>query len=85
MLKATDLPDTLALFPLTGALLLPRSKLPLHIFEPRYLAMLEDCMATRNRLIGMIQPRPTPAGTGERLHVITKIRFNTSIVCEGEE
>ena len=70
MLKATDLPDSIALFPLPGALLLPRAKLPLHIFEPRYLAMLEDCMATRNRLIGMIQPRPTPAGAGERLHAI---------------
>jgi len=70
MLKASDLPDTLALFPLPGALLLPRAKLPLHIFEPRYLAMLEECLATRTRLIGMIQPRATPAGTGERLHAI---------------
>ncbi|MCA0206113.1 MAG: LON peptidase substrate-binding domain-containing protein [Proteobacteria bacterium] len=70
MLKATDLPDAIALFPLPGALLLPRAKLPLHIFEPRYLAMLEDCMATRLRLIGMIQPRPTPAGGGDRLHAI---------------
>lgn len=70
MLKATDLPDTIALFPLPGALLLPRSKLPLHIFEPRYLAMIEDCMATRPRLIGMIQPRVTPSGASERLHAI---------------
>ena len=70
MLNATDLPDLLALFPLPGALLLPRAKLPLHIFEPRYLAMLEDCMGTRSRLIGMIQPRPTPAGVGERLYAI---------------
>lgn len=70
MLKASELPDTIALFPLPGALLLPRAKLPLHIFEPRYLAMLDDCLATRGRLIGMIQPRPTPAGAGERLHAI---------------
>lgn len=70
MLKATDLPDTIVLFPLPGALLLPRAKLPLHIFEPRYLAMLEDCLATRPRLIGMIQPRPTPSGAGDRLHAI---------------
>jgi len=70
MLKATDLPDTITLFPLPGALLLPRAKLPLHIFEPRYLAMLEDCMATRTRLIGMIQPRATPAGAADRLHAI---------------
>lgn len=61
-MKQTDLPDTLALFPLPGALLLPRARLPLHIFEPRYLAMLEDCMKTPHRLIGMIQPREAPNG-----------------------
>lgn len=61
-MKQTDLPDTLALFPLPGALLLPRARLPLHIFEPRYLAMLEDCMKTPHRLIGMIQPREGPHG-----------------------
>ena len=61
-MKQTDLPDTLALFPLPGALLLPRARLPLHIFEPRYLAMLEDCMKTPHRLIGMIQPREGPNG-----------------------
>jgi len=70
MLKATDLPDTIALFPLPGALLLPRAKLPLHIFEPRYLAMLEACMATRHRLIGMVMPRGAPAGGAARLHAI---------------
>jgi Lon protease-like protein len=52
----------LPLFPLPGALLLPRARLPLHIFEPRYLAMLEDCMKTPGRLIGMIQPREAPNG-----------------------
>jgi Lon protease-like protein len=41
--------------------MLPRARLPLHIFEPRYLAMIEDCMKTKHRLIGMIQPRETPA------------------------
>ncbi|GLS85386.1 ATP-dependent protease [Cypionkella aquatica] len=61
-MKQTDLPDTLPLFPLPGALLLPRARLPLHIFEPRYLAMLEDCMKTPHRLIGMIQPRLGPQG-----------------------
>jgi uncharacterized protein len=44
-------------FPLPGALLLPRSRLPLHIFEPRYLQMLEDILKTPQRLIGMVQPR----------------------------
>jgi len=58
MFKAADLPDVLPVFPLPGALLLPRARLPLHIFEPRYLAMLDDCLKTRDRLIGMVQPLP---------------------------
>ncbi|TQS70496.1 ATP-dependent protease [Rhodobacteraceae bacterium] len=57
MIKSADLPQTLPLFPLPGALLLPRATLPLHIFEPRYLQMIEDCLKTRHRLIGMILPR----------------------------
>ena len=51
-----DLPETLPIFPLRGALLLPYGKLPLNIFENRYLKMVDDALA-RNRLIGMIQPR----------------------------
>ena len=47
---------TLPLFPLAGALLLPRGSLPLHIFEPRYLAMVDDAMRG-DKLIGMVQPR----------------------------
>jgi len=70
MLKASDLPEVISIFPLPGALLLPRARLPLHIFEPRYLAMLDACMATRERLIGMIQPRPVPDGENARLHAI---------------
>jgi Lon protease-like protein len=61
MTSAADLPDVLPVFPLPGALMLPRTRLPLHIFEPRYLAMIEDCLKTPHRLIGMIQPRETPA------------------------
>ncbi|TNE65761.1 MAG: ATP-dependent protease [Rhodobacteraceae bacterium] len=64
MLSAADLPETIPVFPLPGALLLPRSRLPLHIFEPRYLQMIEDCMKTPARLIGMIQPR-SGAGAGK--------------------
>ena len=56
MTHQTDLPDVIPVFPLPGALLLPRSRLPLHIFEPRYLAMIEDVLKTPERLIGMIQP-----------------------------
>lgn len=69
MITAADLPDTIAVFPLPGALLLPRARLPLHIFEPRYLAMIEDCLKTKHRLIGMIQPRQTPNGE-KRLQAI---------------
>ncbi len=49
------LPGTIPIFPLPGALLLPRGALPLNIFEPRYLAMVEDALKGE-RLIGMIQP-----------------------------
>ena len=52
-----DLPANLPVFPLPGALLLPRGRMPLNIFEPRYLAMIEDALAA-SRLIGMIQPKP---------------------------
>ncbi|RJL05264.1 ATP-dependent protease [Paracoccus aestuarii] len=51
-----DLPDRIPLFPLPDAVLMPRARLPLHIFEPRYLQMLEDVLKTDHRLIGMIQP-----------------------------
>lgn len=49
------LPRTLPIFPLAGVLLLPRGRLPLNIFEPRYLAMIEDALAG-DRMIGMVQP-----------------------------
>jgi uncharacterized protein len=53
--RAEDLPAEFPVFPLTGALLLPRGKLPLNIFEPRYLAMTEDALAG-GRMFGMVQP-----------------------------
>lgn len=52
-----DFPPSLPLFPLPGALLLPRGQMPLNIFEPRYIAMVDAALAT-SRLIGMIQPDP---------------------------
>ncbi|MEL6266051.1 MAG: LON peptidase substrate-binding domain-containing protein [Pseudomonadota bacterium] len=64
-----DLPDVLPIFPLPGALLLPRARLPLNIFEPRYLAMLDDCLRSDHRLIGMIQPF-VDSGTPPKLHKI---------------
>ena len=66
MSKTFDLPDTIPVFPLPGALLLPRSHLPLHLFEPRYLQMLDDVLKTEHRLIGMVQPY----GKDQRLHSI---------------
>jgi hypothetical protein len=51
-----DLPHTIPVFPLPGALLLPRGQMPLNIFEPRYLAMVDDSFRDGHRLIGMIQP-----------------------------
>ena len=49
-------------FPLPGALLLPRGQMPLNIFEPRYLAMIDDALRSDHRLIGMIQPDPAHPG-----------------------
>src|SRR6186713_3137196 len=54
-----DLPEIIPVFPLPGALLLPRGQLPLNIFEPRYLAMVDDSLRDGHRLIGMIQPDVT--------------------------
>ena len=70
MMRASDLPEMIPVFPLPGALLLPRARLPLHIFEPRYLQMLEDTMKTKHRMIGMIQPREVPTAAEKRLHAI---------------
>src|SRR5205085_10260131 len=62
------LPDILPIFPLTGVLLLPRGRLPLNIFEPRYLAMTRGALAG-DRLIGMVQPRdPTASGGNPRVY-----------------
>jgi uncharacterized protein len=54
------LPEILPIFPLSGVLLLPRGRLPLNIFEPRYLAMVEDALG-HGRLIGMVQPNSAEA------------------------
>ena len=55
--RFADLPGEIPIFPLEGALLLPGGQLPLNIFEPRYLAMIDDALSG-SRLIGMVQPRP---------------------------
>jgi uncharacterized protein len=53
--SATDLPSVIPIFPLPGALLLPRGEMPLNIFEPRYVALIDDAIKGA-RVIGMIQP-----------------------------
>ena len=63
--SAGDLPEVIPVFPLPGALLLPSGQLPLNIFEPRYVAMVDVALAGA-RLIGMIQPRPDPAPSDGR-------------------
>jgi len=69
--STSNLPQTIPVFPLLNAFLLPRARLPLNIFEPRYLAMLDDVLKTEQRLIGMVQPREAPPSTGDpQLHQI---------------
>ncbi len=53
--RPSEMPTIIPIFPLAGALLLPRRPLPLSIFEPRYLAMIDDALSGE-RLVGMIQP-----------------------------
>ena len=61
-----DLPDVIPVFPLAGALLLPRGQMPLNIFEPRYLVMIDDALTSGRRLIGMIQPDTAHPGPDEK-------------------
>jgi Lon protease-like protein len=55
--RLADLPQSLPIFPLTGVILMPHGRLPLNVFEPRYLALVEDALGAPGRLVGMIQPR----------------------------
>ena len=61
-----DLPELIPVFPLPGALLLPRGQMPLNIYEPRYLAMIDDALRDGHRLIGMIQPDPGHSGPANK-------------------
>ena len=61
-----DLPGTIPVFPLPGALLLPRGQMPLNIFEPRYLEMVDDSLRDGHRLIGMIQPDSSHSDVADR-------------------
>jgi uncharacterized protein len=68
---SADLPEIIPVFPLPGALLLPRGQLPLNIFEPRYLEMVDDSFRDGHRLIGMIQPDPGHPGPEDRPALFT--------------
>jgi hypothetical protein len=61
-----DLAAVIPVFPLAGALLLPRGQMPLNIFEPRYLAMVDDALRSGHRLIGMVQPDTAHPGPEAR-------------------
>src|ERR1700751_5566367 len=61
-----DLADEVPVFPLPGAWLFPRGQMPLNIFEPRYLAMVDDALRSGHRLIGMIQPDAAHPGAEGR-------------------
>ncbi|MCB1447666.1 MAG: LON peptidase substrate-binding domain-containing protein [Rhizobiaceae bacterium] len=80
-LTEDDLPETIAVFPLSGVLLLSGGHLPLNVFEPRYLALIDDALRG-NRLIGIIQPdlaetEESPAGHPELCKVGTIGRITT--------
>ena len=58
MTETTDLPETIPVFPLSNFIFFPKTTVPLNIFEPRYIQMIDDSMRS-NRLIGMVQPKKT--------------------------
>ncbi|MEM9331745.1 MAG: LON peptidase substrate-binding domain-containing protein [Pseudomonadota bacterium] len=70
--KASDFPETVPIFPLTGALLLPGGHMPLNIFEPRYLEMIDDAMSS-SKIIGMIQPCLKSDCSGDTQPTLSKI------------
>ena len=82
----SDLADTIPVFPLPRAILLPRTQLPLNIFEPRYLAMFDDAMKS-DRLVGMIQPSATEASAQfdhPSLHTVGGVGRITQIAESGD-
>src|SRR5271169_302211 len=80
-------PEVIPVFPLPGALLLPRGQMPLNIFEPRYLAMIDDALRSGLRLIGMIQPDPAHPGPEDRpnLYKVGCVGRITQIAETGDE
>ena len=72
-LSLDDLPKRIAVFPLTGAVLFPKTQLPLNIFEPRYVQMLNAALATPHKLIGMIQPQVNNNGLLKKVGCVGRI------------
>ena len=70
-----SLPEVIAIFPLPGAVLMPGTQLPLNIFEPRYLNLVEDTLGS-HRLFGMIQPDPGGPRSGEAVLVVANFDIN---------
>ena len=62
-MKKEDLPKTIPVFPLSNFIIFPRTTVPLNIFEPRYIDMINDSMKS-NKLIGMIQPKNLKESAG---------------------
>ena len=69
MIKINDLPTTIPIFPLSNFIIFPNTTVPLNIFEPRYVRMINDCMKT-NKIIGLIQPRKNIVDSIQSLHVV---------------
>lgn len=68
--RLRHLPETIPVFPLPGVLLLPGGRLPLNIFEPRYVAMIDDALGLPQRVVGMIQPADAERGVATGLYPI---------------
>ena len=68
-MKKEDLPNILPVFPLSNFIIFPRTTVPLNIFEPRYIQMVDECMKS-NRIIGMIQPKKTGKLKNPDLHEV---------------
>lgn len=82
-LKPDDLPGSVPVFPLSGALLLPAGQLPLNVFEPRYLAMFDAAMSG-NRIIGMVQPALTEGPDAANLSQVGCLGRITSFAETGD-
>ena len=68
-MKKDDLPNIIPVFPLSNFIIFPDTTVPLNIFEPRYIQMIDDCMK-KNRIIGMVQPKKTGSAKLPDLHKV---------------